>query len=75
MPTLTNLLGSGNSALTAQASLGIINSSSALTATGNSQGTALALPSDWNLFTTVGASTGCILPANGSNVNMTDATS
>lgn len=72
MPTLTNLLGSGNSALTAQASLGIINASSALTATGTTQATALALPSDWNLFTTVAASTGCILPANGSNVNMTD---
>jgi hypothetical protein len=73
MPTLTNLLGSGNSALTAQASLGIINSSSALTATGSNQGTALALPSDFNVFTTVGASTGAILPANGANVNMTDS--
>ena len=70
MPTLTNLLGSGNSALTCQASLGI--PATGLTATGNSQGTALALPSDWNLFTTVAASTGAILPANGSNVNLSD---
>lgn len=71
MPTLTNLLGSGNSALTAQASLGI--STAGLTATGNSQGTALAIPSDFTVFTTVAASTGAILPAQGVNVNMTDS--
>lgn len=34
-----------------------------LTAAGNSQGTALALPADVNKFTTVAASTGTIIPA------------
>lgn len=71
MPTLTNLLGSGNSALTCQASLGI--PTSGLTATGNAQGNALPLPSDFNVFTTVAASTGAILPASGPNVNITDS--
>lgn len=70
MPTLTNLLGSGNSALTAAASLGIPSTSQ--TAAGSNQGTALALPSDFVVFTTVGSSTGAILPANGPNVNLTD---
>ena len=37
-------------------------SSVGLTALGNSQGTALSLPRDFNVFTTVGASTGGILP-------------
>lgn len=45
---------------TRQALVGI--PSTGLTATGNSQGTALALPSDFDVFTTVSASTGCILP-------------
>lgn len=38
-----------------------------LTAAGNSQGTALAIPSgqDLSIFTTVAASTGCILPSAG----------
>lgn len=37
----------------------------ALTATGNSQGTALALLSSFSIFGTVAASTGAILPAAG----------
>jgi hypothetical protein len=40
--------------------VGILTNSA--TATGNSQGTALALPSDFVVFTTVAASTGAILP-------------
>lgn len=39
------------------------NSSTALTATGSTLGTALALPRDFNVFTTVAASTGAALPA------------
>lgn len=69
MPTLNNLLGSGNSALTCQASLGLPTTSA--TATGSNQGTALAIPSDFVIFTTVGASTGTILPSLG--VNVTDS--
>ena len=46
--------------LTRQAIVGI--PSTGLTAAGNSQGTALALPTDFNVFTTVGASAGAILP-------------
>lgn len=34
-----------------------------LTATGSTQATALALAANYNLFTTVAASTGCVLPA------------
>lgn len=60
MTTVKNLMGAGNSGLQAQASVGILANS--LTALGNSQGTALALPSDFNIFTTVAASTGTILP-------------
>lgn len=68
MPTVQNLMGSGNSPLTTQASLGVPTLTA--TATGNSQGTALALPSDFVVFTTVGASTGTILP---STANVTDS--
>ena len=70
MPTLTNYLGTGNSAATAQASLGFLSNS--LTATGSTQGTALALPSDFSVFKTVAASTGAILPASSTQVNPTD---
>lgn len=70
MPTLTNYLGTGNSPATAQASLGFLTNG--LTATGSSQGTALALPSDFSVFTTVAASTGAILPASSTQVNPTD---
>lgn len=45
---------------TRQAMVGIPSPN--LTATGNSQGTALALPTDFDIFTTVAASTGTILP-------------
>lgn len=73
MPTLTNLLGSGNSALTSIASLGVLTAASgAMTATGTTQGNAVAVLSDFNVFTTVAAGTGAILPANGPNVNATD---
>ncbi len=43
------------------------NPANGLTATGNSQGTALAIPSgqDLSIFTTVAASTGCQLPSAG----------
>lgn len=60
MTTIRNLMGTGSSGQAAQASVGMISNS--LTAAGNSQGTALALPSDFNIFTTVAASTGTILP-------------
>jgi hypothetical protein len=63
MTTIRNLMGTGSSPLNAQASAtGILSNS--LTAAGNSQGTALAAPSDFMVFTTVSASTGVILPAN-----------
>jgi hypothetical protein len=63
MTTLRNLMGTGSSPLNAQAmATGILSNS--LTATGNSQGTALMLPSDFCVFTTVGASTGAIMPSN-----------
>lgn len=61
MTTQKNLMGSGVPGLQAQASVGMLSNN--LTATGNSQGTALALPSDLNVFTTVAASTGAILPS------------
>lgn len=70
MPTQANLMGSGCPPLQAQASMGIPKTG--LTATGNSQGTALALPSDFNVFSTVAASTGAILPATGGQYQLTD---
>lgn len=51
----------GISAQQAQAIAGTV--ANTLTALGNSQGTALALPADINRFTTVAASTGTIIPA------------
>lgn len=63
MTTLVNLIGSGTAPLQAQATAtGLL--SNTLTATGNSQGTALAIPSDFAVFTTVAASTGTIMPSN-----------
>ena len=63
MTTLRNLMGTGSSALGAQATAtGLLSNTQ--TATGNSQGTALAIPSDFVVFTTVAASTGTILPSN-----------
>ena len=73
MPTQSNLMGAGCPALQAQASVGLLSASSnALTATGSSQGTALSLPSDFNICTTVAASTGVILPAAGNQNNAGD---
>src|ERR1700757_816274 len=60
MTTIRNLMGSGSSGLAASASLGILTTG--LTAAGSSQGTALPIPSDFCVFTTVAASTGAILP-------------
>jgi hypothetical protein len=54
------VMASGESAQQSTAQGGIV--SSGLTATGNNQATALALPTDFNVFTTVAASTGAILP-------------
>lgn len=63
MTTLRNLMGTGASALAAQATAtGILSNTQ--TALGNSQATALALPSDFTVFTTVASSTGTILPSN-----------
>lgn len=63
MTTINNLIGTGTAPLQAQATAtGILSNS--LTATGNSQGTALTLPSDFCVFTTVASSTGAILPSN-----------
>jgi hypothetical protein len=62
MTTVRNLMGSGTAPQAAQAAVGFPSNS--LTATGNSQGTALLLPSDFSIFTTVAASTGAILPSN-----------
>jgi uncharacterized protein (AIM24 family) len=61
MTTINNLLGSGNSGLSAAATTGILTNN--VTATGNSQGTALLFPSDMIICTTVAASTGVILPS------------
>lgn len=73
MPTQSNLMGSGCPALQAQASVGLLTTNSNnLTATGSTQGTALLLPSDFNVFTTVAASTGAILPATGPQCNLAD---
>lgn len=72
MPTQANLMGSGNSALCAQASVGVPSLSQ--TATGNSLATALACPSDFVVFTTVAASTGVRLPAASTGtVNIADS--
>lgn len=64
-------MGSGCPALQAQASTGMFTASAV--AAGATQGTALALPSDFVVFTTVAASTGTILPASGPQCNATDS--
>ena len=58
--SLSRIMGAGVPPLVATMING--TASDNLTATGNSQGTALLCPSDVNVFTTVAASTGCILP-------------
>lgn len=60
MATVQNLMGSGMPGL--QAGKIGTTESTALTATGSAQGDALQLVASWNKFSTVGASTGCILP-------------
>lgn len=60
--SLKNIMGAGVPPLVAQMINGTAQDS--LVATGSTQGTALALPADVNVFTTVAASTGCILPIN-----------
>ncbi len=67
MTTQSNLIGTGTPALRAQAMVGLFSNN--LTALGASQGTALALPSDFNVVTTAAASTGAILPICGSTGN------
>lgn len=47
-----------------------ISSTDALTATGSTQGTALAIKTMQNRFTTVAASTGCVLPAAVAGMNI-----
>lgn len=61
MPVQARMVVAGMSAPAAQASVGV--SATGLTATGSTQATALQLGADVNKFTTVAASTGCILPA------------
>lgn len=63
-------MGAGCAALQARASMGF--PSVGLTAAGSTQGTALALPSDFNQFSTVAASTGAILPPAGFQYQVTD---
>jgi hypothetical protein len=70
MPTQANLTGSGCAPLQARASMGFPSSN--LTATGSTQGTALSMPSDFNIFATTAASTGAILPATGFQYQITD---
>lgn len=60
MTTIRNLMGTGASGPAAQASVGYPSTS--LVATGTVQGDALPLPSDFNVFGTVAANTGAILP-------------
>jgi hypothetical protein len=71
MPTQSNLMGSGCPALQAQASVGILSNSQ--TAAGSTQATALAMPSDFVIFTTVAASTGVRMPAAGTQNNIGDS--
>lgn len=71
MPTQSNLMGSGCPALQAQASVGLAKTG--LTALGTNQGSALALPSDGNVFSTVAAGTGAILPATSFNIQLLDS--
>lgn len=61
MPLSANLTATGLSAEQAKAICG--RAVKGLTATGSTQGTALALGADLNVFSTVAASTGAILPA------------
>lgn len=57
-----NLMGSGAAAQLASNIAGTMLNSIALTATGSTQATGLLLVDDINIFTTVAASTGAVLP-------------
>lgn len=70
MPTQANLVGSGCPPLQARSSMGFPSVN--LTAAGTTQGTALLLPTDFNVFSTVATSSGAILPATGFQVQVTD---
>jgi len=70
MPTQANLTGSGCAPLQARASLGF--PSVGLTALGTTQGTALVLPSDFNVISTAALNTGAILPATGFQYQVCD---
>ena len=70
MPTQANLMGSGCPALQAIASVGLAKTF--LTGLGTTQGTALALPSDFNVFSTTALNTGAILPFTGVNIQLAD---
>lgn len=59
--SIGNMMGTGTPAAQATAIGGIVTD--ALTATGSTQGTALAAPSNINRFTTVASGTGAILPS------------
>jgi hypothetical protein len=71
MPTQANLMGTGCPALQAQASVGMIKTG--LSGAGTTQGTATAVTSDFNVFSTVGASSGAILPATGTQYQLADS--
>lgn len=70
MPTQANLTGSGCAPLQARASMGFVTGG--LTAAGTTQGTALVLPSDFNVITTAAATSGVILPATGFQYQVAD---
>jgi len=73
MPLQQRLVVAGMSATAAQASVG--TAADQLTAAGTVQGNAAPLGADNNRFTTVGAGTGCILPAMnpGDSINVFNA--
>lgn len=71
--SLKNIMGAGMPPLVATMINGTCSDN--LTAAGSTQGTAAACPSDVNVFTTVAASTGCILnamPAPGDEIVVTN---
>lgn len=61
MPLQQRLVVAGISAAQATAQVGTVQNG--LAATGTTQGNAFPVPADVNRFTTVGAGSGCILPA------------
>lgn len=63
MPTQANLIGSGNSALCAQASIGILTNNFAVNGSGTN-GVAPIIRTDFVIATTTGGSGNCSLPDN-----------